>query len=142
MGRKGRQNKIDEEIIDASGVANLVCEDKPAIRKALGMSDLAMKGKEAAASSPAVDANAPISTDDAKNLHEASNRRHNFTLMSRHILNDQQQGQLLCDYKSNPKTFMVIRSELLCVRGHVAKSPVGTSLTFVAMLSLPAGLHY
>ena len=67
---KGDKTLIDTEIIDASGVADLGFQDKIAIRKAWWIADIAMKKKEAVASAPAAEANAPISTDDSKNLHE------------------------------------------------------------------------
>ena len=126
------KSKIDDEIIVASGISGLTFDDKIGIRKAWWMAELAMNNKAALASSlRAADANAPISADDSKNLHEAWLRRRNFTMMSRRLLSDTQQRQLLREDKNKPKTFLVILPQTLRVRGVVAQAPLDTTLTFV-----------
>ena len=129
LAAKSDKHQVDKEIIDPSGL-QLSMTEKIAIRKAWWRSENLFLKKSSEAAQPA-HMEKGISDEDARSLHDAFFRRHSFKLSSRRLLSDIQQGKLLVQFGTLPKTFVVILPESLHIRSAVGKQAMGTTLNVV-----------
>ena len=123
-----KAEKVDEELIAASGLTGLSIKQRVTIRQSWHAASIIFAKKVDQQMAPIV-TDAPISEMDSRNLHEEFYRRHGFTLGARRLLNENLQGKLFREYNSAPKAFKLILPEELLLHdaiGHV----IGATVTF------------
>ena len=130
-GANNNSNKVDSDLIEAAGIADLNITGRIAIRSAWHKASIEIARRTEAKKAPQLlENNQPICREDAKTLHDTFGARHNFRLGSARLLSDQLQGRLLREYGSSPKSFQAILPEKLVFRDALT-SPIGTQLNYI-----------
>ena len=125
-----KADRVDEELISASGIIGLTLREKISIRKAWYDASLSMSEAQERKAAPAAGADQPISIDDTRTLQDEFARRHAFKLGSKRLLSELLQGQILREFNRAPKSFKLVLPDKLLLL-NVVGTAVGTTVTYV-----------